>query len=36
MKHKTRYERVKEQSQLKGFVFGIVTTIVVAMLLNLI
>ena len=36
MGHKTRYERVKEQSQLKGFVFGVVTTIVVFMLLNLI
>lgn len=36
MRHRTRYERVKEQSQLKGFVFGIVTTIIVAMLLNLI
>ena len=36
MIHKTRYERVKEQSQLKGFVFGVVTTIVVSMLLNLI
>ena len=36
MIHKTRYERVKEQSELRGFVFGVVTTIVVSMLLNLI
>lgn len=36
MKHKTRYERVKEQSELRGFVFGVVITIVISMLVNLI
>lgn len=36
MRHRTRIERAKEQSLKKGFVFGVVTTIVVSMLLNLI
>lgn len=36
MRHKTRIERAKEQSLSKGFVFGVVTTIIITMLLNLI
>ena len=36
MRHKPRIERAKEQSELRGFVFGVVTTIIVTMLLNLI